>query len=79
MQRPDAPSHSVALTFDREDLEIMYPVDRELVSNLICPQAEIDAVQGLEEFNTDMFFQQKFTGMCYGRIANYQSCLIADW
>lgn len=77
-KRPDAPPHSAALTFDREDLEIMYPADRELVSNLICPEAEIDAVQGLEKFNADVLFQQKFTRMCYSRIANYQSCLITD-
>lgn len=47
---PQARLHSAALTFDREDLQIMYPADRELVSNLICPKAEIDAVQGLEGF-----------------------------
>lgn len=57
MQRPDARLHSAALTFDREDLKIMYPADRELVSNLICPEAEIDDVQGLEKSNTDMFFR----------------------
>lgn len=49
-QCPDACLHSAALTFDREDLQIMYPADRELVSNLICPEAEIDAVQSLEGF-----------------------------
>ena len=37
----------------------MYPADRELVSKLICPEAQIDAVQGLEKFNTDVLFQQK--------------------
>lgn len=78
MQHPDAPLRSAALTFDREDLRIMYPADRELVSNLICPEAEIDAVQGLQKFHADVFFQQKFAGMCYSRIANYRSCLIAD-
>lgn len=35
----------------------MYPADRALASNLICPEAESDAVQGLEESNTDMFCQ----------------------
>ncbi|KAF3854780.1 hypothetical protein F7725_022835 [Dissostichus mawsoni] len=35
------------MTFDGEDLEIMYPVDRELVSKLICPEAEIDADRAL--------------------------------
>lgn len=57
MQRSNAHFHSAALTFDREDLKIMYPADRELVSNIICPEAKIDAVQGLKKFNTDKFFQ----------------------
>lgn len=56
-QRPDARLYSAVLTFDTEDLKTMYPAYRALVSSLICPEAEIEAVQGLEESNTDMFCQ----------------------
>lgn len=46
------PPHLYALTFDREDPDMKYPADREPVSTLICPEAEIDAVQGLEKLDS---------------------------
>lgn len=74
------PPHSTA--FDREDSKIMSPTDKkeptdsELVSHLICPEAEADAGRGLDEPNRDTFSRRGFVRMCCGR--SDQSCLITD-
>lgn len=52
MNSHTTPPHLYALTFDREDPDMKYPADREPVSTLICPEAEIDAVQGLEKLDS---------------------------
>lgn len=67
----------ITQTFDREEWMTLYPAGKTSV--LICPRAEINAVQGLGKFNTDMFFQKNFTGICHGRTASCPTCLIVDW
>lgn len=69
-----ANAHPHAQDFDRKELTSVYPAD----STLICPQTEINAVQVLGKFNTDMFFQRKFAGIRHGRTANCPTCLIVD-
>lgn len=73
---PPSPPHSATATFDREDSKIMSPTDSELVSHLICPEAEADAGHGLAEPNRDTFARRGFARMCCGR--SDRSCLITD-
>jgi len=64
----DVPPHMAALTFDREDLQIIYSADGELVSKLICPEAETDAVHDLRGLIQTRSFNRTSPGCVTARL-----------